>query len=225
MEARVGIYTRISADRNGDALGVARQEADARKLCEARGWRVTEVFCENDRSAYDPRKTRPAYTAMLQAIREGRINTIVAWHPDRLHRQTRELVGFIDLINEYGVHVETVTAGRSDFSTPTGRMHARIAGTVAEYESEHKSERIRRKLEANAAEGKNHGGSRPFGWSDDRVTLVEEEAAIVREATERVINGESVRSITKALNEAGRTTSSGMTWSQVLVRKMIMRPR
>jgi DNA invertase Pin-like site-specific DNA recombinase len=46
------IYTRISADSNGDALGVQRQEADARRLCETRGWTVVEVFCDNDRSAF-----------------------------------------------------------------------------------------------------------------------------------------------------------------------------
>ena len=72
------IYTRISADPNGHALGVQRQEADARKLCEKRGWTVAEVFCDNDRSAFSQRKTRPAYQRMLDAIREDKINIVVA---------------------------------------------------------------------------------------------------------------------------------------------------
>jgi site-specific DNA recombinase len=219
------IYTRISSDPNGDALGVQRQEDDARKRCAERGWTVVEVFCDNDRSAFNQRKARPRYKAMLDAIRDGSINVVVAWHPDRLHRQTRELVPFIDLVNAHGVHVETVTAGAYDLSTPSGRMQARIVGSVAEYESEHKAERIKRKLEANAAQGRHHGGSRPFGWRDDRVTVLEEEAAIVREATARVIAGESIRSITKALNDAGHTTSTGIPWRDVHVRKMVVRAR
>jgi len=220
-----GIYTRISADANGDTLGVQRQEADARKLCADRGWTVADVFCDNDRSAYDRRKTRPAYLAMLEAVKASQINVIVAWHPDRLHRQTRELVPFIDLVNEYGVKVETVTAGRYDLSTPSGRMNAHIVGSVAEYESEHKSERIRRKLEANAADGLHHGGSRPYGWLDDRQTLDPTEAAAVIEATDRVLAGESVKGIARELNAAGYRTSTGRPWRDVTVREMLLRPR
>jgi site-specific DNA recombinase len=220
-----GIYTRISADANGDGLGVQRQEADARKLCADRGWTVVEVFCDNDRSAYNPRKTRPKYLAMLEAVKAGEVNVIVAWHPDRLHRQTRELVPFIDLINEYGVRVETVTAGRYDLSTPSGRMNARIVGSVAEYESEHKAERVRRKLEANAAEGRHHGGARPYGWTDDRMTPDPAEAEVVREAAARVLAGEAVKGIARALNEAGHRTATGRPWRDVNVRDMLMRPR
>ena len=222
----VGIYTRISADASGERLGVQRQEADARKLCADRdGWNVVRVFCDNDRSAYDPRKQRPQYRAMLDAIKAREIDTIVAWHPDRLHRQTRELVSFIDAINKYGVHVETVTAGQYDLSTPSGRMQARIVGSVAEYESEHKAERVRRKLKQNADEGLHHGGSRPFGWLDDRVTLDPAEAAAVREACERVLAGESMRAVARALNAAGHRTATGKPWRDINVRTMVLRPR
>ena len=221
----MGIYTRISSDGSGEALGVARQEEDARKLCADRGWTVVEHFCDNDRSAYDPRKPRKRYREMLQAVRDERIDTIVAWHPDRLHRQTRELVGFIDLVNEHGINVETVTAGRYDLSTPAGRMNARIVGSVAEYESEHKSERIRRKLEANAAEGKHHGGSRPFGWCEDRVTVDTGEAEAVCEAARLILSGESVKGTARALTAAGYRTSTGREWRDVTVRDMLLRPR
>jgi site-specific DNA recombinase len=220
-----GIYVRISSDPNGEALGVQRQEADARMLCATRGWTVVDVFCDNDRSAFSQRKSRPRYQAMIDAVREGKINTIVAWHPDRLHRQTRELVPFIDLVNAHGVHVETVTAGIYDLSTPSGRMNARIVGSVAEFESEHKAERIRRKLEENAARGKHHGGARPYGWRNDRVTIIEKEAAVVREAAAMLLAGQSIKAIVRTLNTAGHTTATGKPWRDVTVRDMLMRPR
>ncbi|WP_326546095.1 recombinase family protein [Mycolicibacterium sp. ND9-15] len=222
---RAAIYTRISADASGEALGVQRQEDDARKLCAERGWTVVDVFCDNDRSAHNRRKQRPRYLAMLEAVRAREIDVIVAWHPDRLHRQMRELVPFIDLVNEYGVKVETVTAGAYDLSTPSGRMQAGIVGQVAEYESEHKSERIRRKLEANAADGLHHGGCRPYGWTNDRKTLDTAEAAVVREAAARVLAGESVKAIARSLNDAGHVTATGRPWRDVTVRDMLLRPR
>jgi DNA invertase Pin-like site-specific DNA recombinase len=221
---KAAVYCRISSDVSGEALGVARQEADARKLCADLGWEVAEVFCDNDRSAYS-RKPRPRYLAMLQAIRDRRVNGVVAWHPDRLHRQTRELVSFIDLVTDHRIEVQTVTAGRYDLTTPSGRLNARLLGSVGEFESEHKSERIRRKLQENAAQGKHHGGSRPYGWLKDRVTIDPDEAKAVREASRLVLGGESIKGTARALNAAGYTTATGRPWLDVTVRTMLRRPR
>jgi site-specific DNA recombinase len=228
---RAGIYVRISSDPKGEALGVARQEADCRKLCQDYGWAVVEVFCDNDHSAFDPRKTRPAYQEMIKAIKARAIDCVVCWHPDRLHRQTRQLNPFIDLVNQYGVQVATVVAGTYDLSTPSGRMNARVVGATAEYESEHKSERIRRKLQENAANGKAHGGSRPFGWYADDLgrgrygTPMPDEAAVVRRAADMLLAGKSLKEIVRALNAEGHTTAMGKPWRDVHVRDMLNRPR
>ena len=37
---RAAIYCRISDDKDGEGLGVERQEEDGRKLCLQRGWTV-----------------------------------------------------------------------------------------------------------------------------------------------------------------------------------------
>jgi hypothetical protein len=47
----IGLYTRISEDIDGAGLGVARQEADCRKLASLRGWTVGSVYTDNDVSA------------------------------------------------------------------------------------------------------------------------------------------------------------------------------
>jgi DNA invertase Pin-like site-specific DNA recombinase len=219
------IYTRISADQNGNALGVKRQEADARKLCKARGWEIFDVYTDNDVSAYNPRKVRADYQRMLADVAAGKINIIVAWHPDRLHRQMRELLPFIDFVNKHGVGVETVTAGKYDLSTPSGRLNARLLGDVAQYESEHRSERVRAKLKQNAENGVIHGGSRPYGWKKDRVTLDPKEAAVVRDCVARALAGQSIRSITRHLNDQGILSSRGLTWRDIHVKHMILRPR
>jgi site-specific DNA recombinase len=230
-KGRAGIYVRISSDPKGEALGVARQEADCRKVCQEHGWEVIEVFCDNDHSAFDARKTRPAYQEMIKAIRARQIDCVVCWHPDRLHRQTRELNPFIDLVNQHRVQVATVVAGTYDLSTPSGRMNARVVGATAEYESEHKSERIRRKLLENAANGKAHGGSRPYGWYADDLgrgrygTVEPEEAAVVRRAADMLLAGKSLKEVVRTLNAEGHTTATGKPWSGVHVRDMLDRPR
>ena len=53
------IYCRISADKNGEALGVQRQEEECRGLAKTRGWTVIEPpFVDNDFSAFSG-KLRP----------------------------------------------------------------------------------------------------------------------------------------------------------------------
>jgi DNA invertase Pin-like site-specific DNA recombinase len=223
MEA-AAVYVRISSDIAGEGLGVARQEQDCRGLAERRNCSVHEVYVDNDVSAFSG-KVRPAYLRLLDDIKGGRVTSVIAWHPDRLHRSPTELESFIDLIDATGCQVETVQSGQVDLSSPSGRLNARVVGAFARYESEHKSSRIRRKLEQNAVDGRHHGGSRPYGWDDDRVTVRPDEAAVVRAAAEMLVAGNSVKAIVRALNAAGATNTLGRPWRDVTVRTMLLRPR
>jgi DNA invertase Pin-like site-specific DNA recombinase len=73
-------------------------------------------------------------------VRAGRLDAVVTWHPDRLHRSPREVEAFIDIVNAAGIRVATVQAGEYDLSTASGRMTARVVGAVSRHESEHKSD-------------------------------------------------------------------------------------
>lgn len=65
---RVGIYVRISDDREGGGLGVKRQEDDCRLLAASLGWKVVEVHVDNDVTAADRRKKRKDYLRMLEEL-------------------------------------------------------------------------------------------------------------------------------------------------------------
>jgi site-specific DNA recombinase len=222
---RVGVYCRISDDRAGAGLGVQRQQADCRRLAALRGWSVVEVFSDNDLSAYFG-KRRPGYRRLLDALHGGELDAVVAWHADRLHRSPVELEEFIAVCDERRVLVETVQAGTVDLSTPSGRMVARMLGSAARYESEHKAERIKRKAQELAQAGKvGGGGTRPFGYEADRRTLRESEAAVVRDLAARFLAGESLGSLTRWLNEAGMPSVVGRGWSIQTVRRLLMSGR
>jgi site-specific DNA recombinase len=219
------IYTRISDDRDGNALGVARQEKDCRQLAERLGWQVAAVYSDNDISAYNAAH-RPGYEALCVALERREVRAVIAWHPDRLHRSPRQLEGFIDLIEATKAKVQTVGAGEWDLSTSTGRAVARTIGAWSRHESEHKGERVRRKMQERAANGLPHGGShRPFGYDDDRVTINRAEAKIVREIARRVLAGEALTAITRNLNQREVPTVSGKRWSNGTVRGIALNPR
>ncbi|HEY0638363.1 MAG TPA: recombinase family protein [Pseudonocardiaceae bacterium] len=221
---RIGIYVRISRDRVGAGLGVERQERDCRDLASSIGGDVIDVYVDNDLSA-STGKPRPEYERLLRDIESGHINSVVAWHSDRLHRRPDELERYIQVCDPLAVPTRTVKAGELDLSTASGRMVARIIGAVARHETEQKSERLRRQRAQGRAAGRWHGGRRPFGYLADGVTPEPEEKAAVAKATELVLGGASLRSIARAWNEEGLTTTAGGQWTHIGLRAMLLRPR
>src|SRR5690606_17798558 len=117
------------------------------------GWKVVKVRSDNDVSATSG-KPRAGYLAMLEDVRAGLADVIIAWHPDRLHRSVRELEDFIDLVQATGTKVVTVKAGEYDLSTHSGQMLARIVGAVARHEADALSARIKAKHRELALAGK-----------------------------------------------------------------------
>jgi len=221
----VAIYCRISDDREGAGLGVARQELDCRQRAAVLGWTVAGVYVDNDLSAYSS-KNRPEYQRLLADLRAGRADAIIAWHTDRLHRSPRELEEFIDVCEKHSVAVETVRAGPVDLSTPAGRAVARTLGAWARYESEHRAERSKRKALELAQAGKHSGGgTRAYGYEPDRLTIREDEAVVVREGARRVLAGEPIRAITRDLNSRGVPTATGKQWTATTLKRLLVSGR
>lgn len=220
----VAIYVRISRDRKGEMLGVERQRPPCIELVERYGWTVGEIYTDNDVSAYSG-KRRPDYERMCADLRAGAVNAVVVWRDDRLHRNPRELEDFIDLIESTGAEIRTVMSGDHDLTTADGRLKARIVCSFARHESEVKSERLRLKHLELAQAGKvSGGGTRPFGFEADGVTVRESEAAEVRAAVRRVLAGDTVRSVATDWNERVPTVT-GAGWSVATVRDMLKSAR
>jgi DNA invertase Pin-like site-specific DNA recombinase len=232
------IYCRISHARDGSTLGVDRQEPPTRLLCERLGWKVERVFVDNDLSAYH-NKRRPDFEELLAWAQDGHIRAIAAWDADRLTRQPRENEDLIDLAERYRIQLATVT-GEYDLATPSGRLHFRIKGAIARHESEHRAERIRLKQQELAHAGEvGGGGTRPFGYLDDRVTphtfgfcllgsreVVEGgEAGLVREAAERVLLGEALHAVLMDWTKRGIPTISRKPWRTAVLRRLLLSAR
>jgi site-specific DNA recombinase len=221
---RAAIYARISKDKTGAGLGVERQTADCVALAQRLGLVVIFVFSDNDISAYSG-KRRPGYLKLLDVIRRGEIDVVIAWHSDRLHRSPTELEEYISVCEARNVPTETVTAGALDLSTPSGRMGARIHGAVARHEVEHMIERQRgAKLQASA-QGRWKGGRRPFGYAADGLTVIPEEAREVVDMCRAMLAGASLSGIAASLNARGVPTSTGGEWRQDAVRRVASRAR
>lgn len=222
-------YARMSEDREGAGLGIERQlediEAYVQQLAtHAIEYRIVRTFQDNDLSAYTG-KPRPDYIAMLQALRAGEGDCVLAWHTDRLHRSPAELEEYIDVCEPRRVDTRTVKAGHLDLTTATGRMIARQLGVQARYEVERMVERQKRAREQKVARGEYCGGPRPYGWESDGVTPIPQEIAALQDACDAFLAGASLRSIAADMNRRGLRTTYGKEWDGERIARVLKRPR
>lgn len=227
MRKTAFIYCRISQDRTGAGLGIERQEGDCRQLAEKLGYEVSQVFVDNDISAYSG-KARPAYAEMLRLVEQGAANAVLCWHTDRLHRQPRELEDYIDACEKGSVTTHAVQSGEIDLTTASGQAIARTLGAWARYESAHKSDRLKRAKQQAKERGDFHGGPIPYGWDvvDKRPIVHPEQAKAIRLACRMVLSGSSMASILREFQSRGiKTPRGGDKWNHITLRDILLRPK
>lgn len=216
---RAAIYLRISSDPTEEEAGVRRQEQDCRELAERLGWEVAEVYRENDTSAFK-RKTvtlpdgkkvmrvvRPLFSKMLEEFASGRLNGMIVWDLDRLARDMRDLEDMIDIAESKAVEVRSVT-GNLNLSTDDGVTMARVMMAMNNKSSRDTAKRVRSAAAQRAKEGKFHGGRPPYGFDRQDGVLVKnrEQAAMLHEATDRILAGDSLYAICADWNNQGKRT-------------------
>jgi site-specific DNA recombinase len=221
---RVGTYARISDDADQTGLGVARQQDDTRQLVDQRGWTLVESYTDNDVSAYQPKAKRPDFERMLGDLEAGTLQGIVVYDLDRLARKPSDLERIIDLYDQRPLVFATVQQD-IDLSTPDGRTMARVMVAFANKSSMDTARRMARKKQELAENGLGFSNYRPFGWNEDRLTLNEPEAQLLRDAAEDVLRGTALSVICDRWNSHGWRTVRGNRWGTNIIRRVLRAPR
>jgi DNA invertase Pin-like site-specific DNA recombinase len=223
------IYTRISSDPTGQAAGVERQRKACAQLADDLGLTVAGTYEDNDVSAYSG-KVRPNFERLLSDAAEGRFEVVIVWAADRLYRRLSDLERIVTSFDAAGVQVAAVKSGEIDLSTADGRLHARLLGSVAQHESEKKSERITARARQRAVDQKRTvTGLLPFGfcWADPNpddpkrprpgtragLRIDADQAAALAGAYRDIADGRTLRATWKRLGEridVGKMTATSL---------------
>jgi len=227
-EIKAAVYLRISDDKDGDELGVTRQAEDCEKLCADRGW-VPIRYPDNDLSAKTA-NTRPKFKKMLDDLRSGEINAVVAWSLDRLTRNARDRLALVEACQQSKAIIALVQGSDMNPTTASGRMVIGVLGEVAQMEIELKGERQKRAARQRAESGAAWTPCRWFGYTmpnkdGSGIEIVESEAELLRSAYTGVLSGRSLIGITKEWNELGVTTVKGKPWVATTLRVILLNAR
>lgn len=221
---RFGLYARLSKDRNGTRKAVERQLEDCRELVERLGGVVTHVFVDNDTSAFTG-APRPEYQRLKLALENGDIDAAASWKFDRLNRKVTESFEYWKLFETTLRPTYTVLSGQiTDASASTFEQYMN-SGVRGEGEVRVMCERVQRAKLQSARAGKFGGGNRPFGFTNDGMSIVPEEAAVLHQMADRLLNGDSYRTIALALNDQGITTTKGRPWRALKISQTLFRKR
>jgi site-specific DNA recombinase len=220
---RTAIYTRLSLDPTGRGENTQLQERECRDYAEDQGWQVVQVFTDNDVSVSRySKKLRPSYEKLLHLIRAGEVDAVLVTEMTRLYRRIEELLELLRLAEATPLQRIQTTDGSAYLLSTADGVHSAIASVNnAVLESRRISDRTRRKKKARAAEGRFNGGPRPFAYEADGVTVRESEAKVVRWCYERLLAGDSLRTLVRTLNEEGGHWHAH-TLRQILTSKRII---
>jgi DNA invertase Pin-like site-specific DNA recombinase len=206
---RAVIYARISQDREGEGLGIERQQAACRQYADSQGMEVVEVLTDNDRSGYSGQR-RPDFERLKELVRERSIDAVIYWKQDRLTRQAVEFLSFIELsqpknATDPGVSLHTAD-GPVDTKSASGGLTAQMGAVIAQYESTIKRDRAMAKQRQKAEANEWLGGARPFGWNlkDGKLEVNESEAEALRQAAHDLLSGKSLYSIVRDWSDPDR---------------------
>lgn len=197
-----GIYIRVSTEdqaREGFSLG--EQEEKLKDLCKYKEYEVFKVYCDAGISAKDM-EHRPKFQEMLEDIKKGKINYIVAYKLDRVTRSVRDLEELIGMLEKYNCYL---VCDRDDVNTSTanGRFFVRMLTVLSQLEIEIVSERT--KFGLNGAIKCGHlPGIVPLGYKKDgnKKTIIDETTKdVIKRVFDLYLHGKSYQQISNIFNE------------------------
>ena len=136
-----GIYIRVSTfDQAREGFSLREQEERLKEFCKFKRYNIYKVYQDAGISAKNDK--RHAYQEMIEDVKKGNINVIVALKLDRLTRSVYDIEKLMKFVNDYECDIDCM-ADESNTTTSNGRMVMRIMTSVSQNEIEKCSERTK----------------------------------------------------------------------------------
>ncbi len=159
------LYARKSTDEpDRQILSIEAQITELREFGEREHLEIVQEFVESQ-TAKEP--GRPIFNQMLSLIEKGFAQGILAWHPDRLARNSVDGGRIIYLIDTTKIVALKFPTFWFD-TTPQGKFMLNIAFGQSKYYIDNLSENVKRGLRQKVRRGE-YPGVAPTGYLNDKV--------------------------------------------------------
>jgi site-specific DNA recombinase len=209
---KVAVYTRVSTeDQAKEGYSLDAQKERLLAYCEAQGWELAEFYEENGHSGRNTR--RPAYQRMMEE--RAKWDVILVMKMDRIHRNSKNFMIMMENLEKWGKKFTSMNESL-DTSTAVGRFVVDIIQRIAQLESEQIGERTYMGMAHKAENAPGLlGFNPPFGYciKDNDLSILPEEAEIVRRIFAIYSAGETMGNIALSLNRTEVLTRRKCAWT------------
>ncbi len=214
------IYARFSCNKQRDA-SIEDQLRVCREWCLREGYEVVREYTDYALSGRSD--DRPEFQTMI--ANAGESDIVLVYMMDRFSRDEYDAPVYKRELRRHGVELYSAMEAMPD--GPERILIEKIYEGLAAVESAKTAIRVKRGMKGNALKCKTNG-VRIYGYrksDNDTFEIDEEQAAFVREAFRRKIQGEPVNSITEDLAARGVTTYTGRPCGYTMVSNMLRNER
>ena len=218
---RVASYCRVSTFGPAQLHSLDTQiEAYTRMIKNNKDWRFAGVFYDVESGLR--RKGRTDLDKMLKKAEKGKIDYIIAKSISRISRDTLEVLKIIRNLRERGINMHFENENLDSINI-NNEYEITLRGMLAQDESRNKSEDIQWGLQRKFEKGDIFTKYKSFmGYTcvDDNLTIVPEQAEVVRKIFEIYLHGLSLGQIKSYLESQGiKTAMVKDTWDTKTIHK------
>ena len=217
------IYTRKSTDtEDRQVRSISDQLAELKLLAIKEDIDIIDIFVEKQ-TAKSP--GRPVFNEMLLRIEQGEANGILAWHPDRLARNSVDGGKVIYLLDTGKIAELKFPTFWCD-TTPQGKFMLSIAFSQSKYYVDNLSENIKRG-KRNKVEDGIWPQMSPLGYLNEGGKIVVDEniAPLIKKTFEAYATGSfTLRQLRDKFNELGLKRKSGKELAVSNYQKLLKNP-
>ena len=196
-----GLYMRVSTeDQAREGFSLSEQKERLKAFCKFKEYEIKDYYEDAGISAKTGNE-RPEFIRLVEDIKSGKINTIVALKLDRISRSIFDWENIMKTLEKYNADIVCVN---DDINTTSanGKMISRIMMSVSQNEIERTSERTKVGLAGAIKQGHIPNRS-PLGFTRDNKKLVPDPLTkdIVVRVFDLYLEGKSHQTIANIFNK------------------------
>ena len=199
---RVAAYARVSSSSE-DQLNSYRVQNQyySELISNNPGWEMADIYADEGITGTSVEK-REDFQRMMQDCRKGKIDRILVKSISRFARNTKDCLAAVRELKELGVSVQFEEQG-IDTSKMSSEMVTAIIASLAQKGSESISGNVQWGYQKRMESGKFNTCKAPYGFTlhEGKLSIIEDEAAVVRFIFQLYLNGLNGYEIANTLSQ------------------------